>query len=99
MPEEYHRERFTISTDPTRLDLDAIHAFLAHESYWAAGIARDTVARAIARSLCFGLYDGTAQIGFARVISDHATYAYLSDVYVVAATVVEVSRPGFSSAS
>jgi GNAT superfamily N-acetyltransferase len=85
MPEDYYRERFTISTDPTRLDLDAIHAFLAYESYWAAGIGRDTVARAVARSLCFGLYDGTAQIGFARVISDHATYAYLSDVYVVAA--------------
>jgi GNAT superfamily N-acetyltransferase len=81
----YRRAPFTISTDPARLDVDAVHAFLARESYWAAGIGRDTVARALASSLCFGLYDGAAQIGLARVISDHATYAYLSDVYVLAA--------------
>ena len=83
MLREYHRDNFSISTDRARLDLDAIHAFLAHESYWAAGIAKDVVARAIAHSLCFGVYEGAKQIGFARVISDYATYAYLNDVYIV----------------
>ena len=84
MLREYHRDNLTVSTDPARLDLDAIHAFLANESYWAAAIARETLERAIAHSLCFGVYDGARQIGFARVISDYATYAYLNDVYVLA---------------
>lgn len=83
-PFERRRGPFTVSTDPQRLDLEAVHAFLAHESYWARGIARDVFERAAAHSLCFGLYDGEAQIGFARVISDCATYAYLDDVYVLA---------------
>jgi GNAT superfamily N-acetyltransferase len=81
---EYRRDSFLISTDPARLDLDAIHAFLANESYWAAGIARDTLERAIAGALCFGVYDGARQVGLARVISDYATFAYLSDVYILA---------------
>ena len=72
----------TITTDPSRFDLDVIHGFLAH-SYWAAGIPRDTVARAIRRSLCFAALDGESQVGFARVISDYATYAYVSDVFVL----------------
>lgn len=71
----------TISTDRARLDLDTIHRFLAG-SYWAAGVSRETVARSIANSLCFGAYDGTRQIGFARVVSDYATHAYLADVFV-----------------
>jgi len=81
----FERERapYSISTDPARLDLDAIHAFLAHESYWAAGIAKNVLARGIAHSLCFGVYRAGAQIGFARVISDYATYAYLNDVYIL----------------
>ncbi len=53
------------------------------ESYWAQGIPKEIVARAINHSLCFGVYDGNHQIGFARVISDYATYAYLSDVYIL----------------
>jgi GNAT superfamily N-acetyltransferase len=73
---------YRISTDPARLDLVAIHAFL-NRSYWAAGIPLETVARAVHGSLCFGLYDGDRQIGFARVITDRATYAYLADVYVL----------------
>ena len=81
---ERRRPPFTISSDPARLDLDAIHAFLAQESYWAAGIEKERLARAIANSLCFGLYREREQIGFARVISDYATYAYLNDVYVLA---------------
>jgi GNAT superfamily N-acetyltransferase len=84
MFEEYHHDGFSVSTDPARLDLDAIHDFLARESYWASGRTRDIVERALAHSLCFGMYDGQRQIGFARVISDYATYAYIDDVYVLA---------------
>ena len=64
------------------MDLDAIHAYLTR-SYWCEGIPKDLVARAMAGSLCFGLFDEGRQIGFARVISDKATYAYLCDVYVL----------------
>ena len=73
---------YEISTDPARLDVDSIHAFLT-ESYWAKGIPSETVERAIAGSLNFGLYapDG-APAGFARVVSDNATFAYLADVFV-----------------
>lgn len=71
-----------ISTDAARLDLDMVHGFLA-ASYWAAGIPRDVVARAVRHSLCFGAYRGDRQVGFARVISDRATYAYISDVFVL----------------
>jgi uncharacterized protein len=78
---EYRVHGVTISTDRALLDLDAIHGFLAG-SYWAAGISRETVARSIANSLCFGAYDGGRHVGFARVISDYATYAYLADVFV-----------------
>jgi len=79
-----HRERdeFLISTDAARLDIDAIHAYLS-SSYWATGIPRAVVERAVAGSLCFGLFHGPRQIGFARVISDRATFAYLADVYVL----------------
>ena len=72
----------TITTDPSRLDLDVIHGFLSR-SYWAAGIPRATVERAVGHSLCFGAFDGQDQVGFARVISDYATYAYVSDVFVL----------------
>jgi GNAT superfamily N-acetyltransferase len=71
-----------VTTDPSRFDLDVIHGFLA-TSYWARGIPRDVVARAMERSLCFGAFEGDRQVGFARVISDHATFAYLSDVFVL----------------
>ncbi len=84
MYQEYHRDHFTISTDPSRLDVDAIHAFLTR-SYWAEGIPRDIVARSLRHALCFGLYDGDKQIGLARVVSDFATYAYLADVYILEA--------------
>ena len=73
---------YDISTDPGRLDLDAIHAYLSR-SYWSPGVPRAVVARAIAHSLCFGIYRDGAQVGFARVISDRATFAYLADVYVL----------------
>jgi GNAT superfamily N-acetyltransferase len=80
---EVSRGRFVISTDPTRLDPEGIHATLSN-SYWAQGISREIVVRAIAHSLCFGLYDVDKQIGFARVISDYATFGYLADVFVIA---------------
>jgi GNAT superfamily N-acetyltransferase len=75
---------YEIDTDKDRLDIGLIHDFLSRCSHWARGISRDLVERAIANSLCFGLYRDGAQIGFARVISDGATFAYLSDVFVVA---------------
>ena len=83
-PLEWRRGEFTISTDPARLDLAAIHGFL-NESYWAGGIPFETVKRSIEHSLPFGLYHGTRQIGFARWITDHATFAYLGDVFVLEA--------------
>jgi len=73
---------YEISTDPSRLQLAVIHAYLSR-SYWSPGIPRDLVARAIANSICFGVYLGDAQVGFARVITDQATFAYLADVYVL----------------
>lgn len=75
---------YDISTDTSRLDLDAIHAALA-QSHWSPGIPRETVARAIANSLCFGVFHEGRQVGFARMITDRATFAYLADVYVAEA--------------
>jgi GNAT superfamily N-acetyltransferase len=79
---EYRRGEFSISTDRERLSLDVIHGFLT-SCYWAKGIPREVVARSIAHSLCFGIYEGGAQVGFARVVSDFATMAYLGDVFVL----------------
>ncbi len=73
---------YDISTDPGRLQLDAIHAYLTR-SYWSPGIPKDIVARAIAHSMCFGLYQGESQVGFARVVTDKASFGYLADVYVL----------------
>jgi GNAT superfamily N-acetyltransferase len=73
---------YEISTDPRRLDVDVVHAFLT-TSYWSPGIPRETVERAIAGSLPFGLYAPQGgQVGFARVVSDRATFGYLADVFV-----------------
>ena len=79
---EYEQGDFSISTNPARIDLDAVHAFLSR-SYWAENIPRQLVQRSIENSLCFGIYKGQEQVGFARVISDYATYAYIADVYVL----------------
>jgi GNAT superfamily N-acetyltransferase len=76
------RDGFVVSTDPARLDVEAVHAYLTN-SYWATGISRAVVERSIAGSVCFGLFDDRKQIGFARVITDRATFAYLADVYVL----------------
>ncbi|HEY6050273.1 MAG TPA: GNAT family N-acetyltransferase [Thermoanaerobaculia bacterium] len=79
---EWHREGFSISTDPARLDRSAIREFLA-ASYWSPEIPQDVVDRGIEGSLVFGLYAGEKQIGFARAITDRATFAYVADVYVL----------------
>ena len=73
---------YEISTDPARLDLDVIHGYL-REAYWSPGVPRDVVERSIARSLCFGLYAPDAQAGFARVVTDGATFAWIADVFVL----------------
>jgi GNAT superfamily N-acetyltransferase len=75
---------YELSTDPARLDVDAIHAYLTR-SYWSPGIPIETVKRAARNSLCFGLYEraGGRQVGLTRVVTDHATFAYLCDVYVL----------------
>ena len=79
---EWKRDSFTISTEKEKLDREAIHAFLT-ESYWARGVPREIVDRSIENSLCFGLYDGDRLAGFARVITDRATFGYLADVFVL----------------
>ena len=82
---------YLVSTDTGWLDLDVIHSFLSEHSYWAKGIPRDVVARSVANSLCFGVYalidsggdHPRRQVGFARVTTDRATFAYLADVFVL----------------
>ncbi|CAN5675617.1 GNAT family N-acetyltransferase [soil metagenome] len=83
MSHEWHRGEFSISTERGRLDLPVIHNFLAKDSYWAQGRGIETVKRSIENSLNFGLYKGGQQIGFARVVTDHATFAWLADVFVL----------------
>ena len=71
-----------VDTDKRRLDISLIHEFLTH-SYWARGIPRAVVEASIGNSLCFGLYEGARQVGFARVVTDSATFAYLADVFII----------------
>ncbi|MGH7369084.1 MAG: GNAT family N-acetyltransferase [Candidatus Rokuibacteriota bacterium] len=71
-----------VTTDPSRLDLETVHGFLAG-SYWAEGVPREVVERSMRHSICFGAFDGDRQVGFARVISDRATFAYVADVFVL----------------
>ena len=78
----WERDEYTISTERNRLDVDVIHGFLVH-SYWAAGIPRAMVERSIEHSLPFGVYHGTRQVGFARVITDYTTFAYIGDVFII----------------
>jgi ribosomal protein S18 acetylase RimI-like enzyme len=74
--------RYSVTADRARIDVDAVHAFLTR-SFWARGIAKELVAKSIQHSLCFGVFDGQAQVAFARVVTDYSTYAYLCDVYVL----------------
>lgn len=77
------KKGFLISTDKTLLDVNVIHHFLDKLSYWAQGISQQVVETSIENSLCFGVYQHQKQIGFARVITDHATFAYLCDVFIL----------------
>ena len=81
-PREFKQGDFTISTDPSRLDLPWIHNYLTNEAYWARGITFPVFQRSVENALCFGVYDRSKQVGFGRVISDYATFAYLADVFV-----------------
>ena len=72
-----------ISDDPARLDRALIHRFLSERSYWAPGVSPETVNRSLDHSLCFGVYQAGVQVGFARVVTDFATFAWLADVFVV----------------
>jgi GNAT superfamily N-acetyltransferase len=79
---EWKKDNCVVTTEAAKLDVDAIHAFLTR-AYWCEGIPREVVERAVRHSLCFGLFDGAAQVGLARVVTDYATFAYLCDVYVL----------------
>ena len=81
--QSWQRGEYEISTDPSRLDLDLIHHFLSTSTYWAPGRSREIVERSIANSFSFGIYKGARQVGFARVITDFATFGYLADVFVL----------------
>ena len=82
MHTDWKQNQLLVSTDQTKLDVDAIHAFLS-QAYWSEGVPRDIVERALRNSLCFGLYDAGKQVGLARVVTDYTTFAYLCDVYVL----------------
>jgi GNAT superfamily N-acetyltransferase len=79
---EWRRGDYVISTDVDRIDFDMLHGFLT-AAYWSQGVPRGTVERAVRNSLSFGLYRGGKQIGFARAVTDRATFAYLADVFVL----------------
>jgi len=81
----FFKKGFLISTDKTLLDITCIHHFLDQLSYWGKGISMQTVQTSIKNSLCFGVYHQQKQVGFARVITDHATFAYLCDVFILPA--------------
>lgn len=76
-------EDYTISADKARLDIDVIHQFLSEEAYWCLNIPREIVQRSIDNSVCFGLYQGDNQVGFARMVTDLATFGYLADVFIL----------------
>lgn len=78
------KARFSISTDKSKLDLSTIHNFLK-TSYWARNIPLSVIEKSIKQSLCFGVYEGEKQVGFARVITDYATFAYLTDIFILEA--------------
>jgi N-acetylglutamate synthase-like GNAT family acetyltransferase len=79
----YIKKGYAISTDPGLLNFAMIFNYLAIESYWAKGIPAEKLKKAITNSLCFGIYKGAEQIGFARVVTDQATFAYICDVFIL----------------
>ncbi len=80
---EWQRGEFTISSDNLFLQIETIHKFLSEESYWAKERTREQTQKAIENSLSFGVYKGEKQIGFARVVTDYATFAYIGDVFIL----------------
>jgi GNAT superfamily N-acetyltransferase len=82
---EYHRGQYSISIDKSRLDIPLIYQYLSQHAYWAKGRPREIVEKSIENSLCFGIYKGGQQVGFARVVTDYATFSWLCDVFILAA--------------
>jgi GNAT superfamily N-acetyltransferase len=81
---EQKRDGYTLSTDPAQLDIHMIHDYLSNQSYWAQGRSREVIERSVANSLCFGIYNtNSKQVGFARVVTDYATFAWLCDVFIL----------------
>ncbi len=80
---KYRNGEYEIDTDKRRIDLSAVHGFLSKEAYWAKNRTLEQTLTAIENSLCFGLYRGREQVGFARVVTDKATFAYVGDVFVL----------------
>jgi GNAT superfamily N-acetyltransferase len=78
----WQKDEFTITTDKKKMDIEVIHQFIS-QSYWAKGIPIATMQKAIEGSLCFGVFHGERQVGFARVVTDKATFAYLADVFII----------------
>lgn len=84
MNDAYFKQKgFEISGDPDRVDFDVVYNYLHFESYWAAGISAERLQMAIKNSFCFGIYKGNEQAGFARVVTDRATFAYICDVFIL----------------
>lgn len=82
MQTEWKRGEYSISSDPKRIDIRVVHGFLT-TSYWAHNISEEVVRRSIEHSFCFGVYHEGTQVGFARVVTDRATFAYLADVFII----------------
>lgn len=80
---ETKRDRFIISTDPDKLQIDMIHKYLTEEAYWTTGRTREMTVKTIENSLCFGVFNQDTQIGFARVVTDYTIFAYLCDVFIL----------------
>lgn len=83
MVESWERDDYLISTDRSRLDVELIHDFLSNTTYWAVGRQLEVVQRSIENSLPFGIYKGNSQVGFARIVTDYATFAWVADVFVL----------------
>src|SRR6185295_7971906 len=83
MVESWERGDYSISTDRSRLDVELIHDFISNQSYWGQGRTLEVVQRALDNSLNFGLYNNTKQVGFARVVTDYATFAWIADVFIL----------------
>ena len=82
-PDTWQRGEYSISTDRARLNLDLIHNYLSTETYWATGRSREVVERSIENSLSFGIYKAGEQVGFARIVTDYATFGWVADVFVL----------------